>query len=350
MKKERVRYIDFIRLFACICILVVHFNATVSGYDKWQCFYYPNSLVPNSYFGAYLGDIGVSLFFMISGASLMLSNENTSVKDFYKKRFFNIYPMYWIAFGTTTLLSFLLCKSFPMSKLYYLLFSILGMDGYLGTLGMPGGSFYQVGEWFLGCIILLYLTWPLLLAGFKKAPVLTWIITLTISFCLSRKNNIWFFVRFPEILFGMSTVKYRWDKRPIVMLLVATSGALASYILYQRGIIWNFLWVSIFCVFLFTILLNISQLIKNELINSFLVKISGLTYPIFLVHHWIIHNLVTGFDLSAFPYRYTVVLFITYVCITLGTAAFLKRTGNSFTKWLKAMMDKPHLTGKSMLV
>ena len=123
-----------------------------------------------------------------------------------------------------------------------------------------------------------------------------------------------------------------------------------SYILYQRGIIWNFLWVSIFCVFLFTILLNISQLIKNELINSFLVKISGLTYPIFLVHHWIIHNLVTGFDLSAFPYRYTVVLFITYVCITLGTAAFLKRTGNSFTKWLKAMMDKPHLTGKSMLV
>ena len=339
MKNERVRYIDLIRLFACICILVIHFNASVSGFDKWQCFYYPNSIVPNSYFGAYLGDIGVSLFFMISGASLMLSNEHTPLKTFFRKRFFNIYPMYWIAFGTTTLLSFLINKSFPMSKLYYLLFSIMGLDGYIATLGLPGGSFYQVGEWFLGCIILLYLTWPLLLTGLKKAPVLTWIITLTITLCFSRKNNIWFFVRFPEILFGMSAVKYRWDKRPIHLLLAAVSGALLSYYLYQKGVVWNFLWVNIFCALLFSTLLNVSQLIKSEAINSFLFKISSLTYPIFLVHHWIVHNLVKGFDLSAFPYRYTVVMFITYICLTLGSAVLLKKIGEIFTKQLKAVIE-----------
>ena len=335
MKRERVQYIDIIRVFACICILVVHFNAQVSGYSYYGTFYYPNSLTPNWYLGAYLGDIGVSLFFMISGASLMLSNESTPLKVFYRKRFFNIYPAYWIAFCVASLLSFFVFRRIPTGKPYYLVFSILGLDGYLGSLGFPFGSFYQVGEWFLGCIILLYLVWPLLREGIKRAPVTTWVVSLAVCLFFSTKSGIWFFVRFPELLFGMSVVKFQWNKRPILLTLSTFSSALVGYLLYQKGLVWNFLWTVAFCAFLFAVLLVISQCIKSKRVQTLLTKFSGLTYPLFLVHHWIIIKLVSFFDLSNFTYRNTVLLFVLYILLIVPTAFVLKKLGDRFTRILK---------------
>ena len=40
-----------------------------------------------------------------------------------------------------------------------LVFSVLGLDGYLLPLG---ANFYKIGEWFLGCLLLIYLLFPLL--------------------------------------------------------------------------------------------------------------------------------------------------------------------------------------------
>lgn len=341
MKRARVQYIDVIRLFACICILVVHFNAQVSGYIYYGTFFYPNSLTPNWYLGAYLGDIGVSLFFMISGASLMLSNENTPLKVFYRKRFFNIYPTYWIAFCVATLLSVLVFKRVPTGEPYCLLFSIMGFDGYLGTLGFPVGAFYQVGEWFLGCIILLYLAWPLLREGIKRAPVTTWVVSLAVCIYFSTKSGIWFFVRFPELLFGMSVVKYQWNRRPTLLLVSTFSCALAGYLLYQKGLMWNFLWTVIFCAFLFSALLVISQGIKNKRVQAILTELSGLTYPLFLVHHWIIIKLVSFFDLSTFTYRKTALVFVLYILLIVPTAFLLKKVGDKFTRLLKSRTPDP---------
>ena len=39
------------------------------------------------------------------------------------------------------------------------MFSVLGLDGYLLPLG---ANFYKIGEWFLGCLLLIYLLFPLL--------------------------------------------------------------------------------------------------------------------------------------------------------------------------------------------
>ena len=54
---------------ALICILIVHFNATVTGY-----FTLPHKLFTSTLpLGIYLGDFGSSLFFIVSGASLALT-------------------------------------------------------------------------------------------------------------------------------------------------------------------------------------------------------------------------------------------------------------------------------------
>ena len=62
-------YLDLVRAAALICILIVHFNATVTGY-----FTLPHKLFTSTLpLGIYLGDFGSSLFFIVSGASLALT-------------------------------------------------------------------------------------------------------------------------------------------------------------------------------------------------------------------------------------------------------------------------------------
>ena len=68
---------------ALASILIVHFNATVTGYFTLPHKLFTSTLVQ----GIYLGDFGSSLFFIVSGASLALTvPPEQSPWQFYKKR------------------------------------------------------------------------------------------------------------------------------------------------------------------------------------------------------------------------------------------------------------------------
>ena len=94
MKKPRLFYLDLIRTVALISILIIHFNATVTGY-----FTLPHKLFTSTLpSGIYLGDFGSTLFFIVSGASLCYTApEHFETKAFYKKRVRAVYPMFWLA-------------------------------------------------------------------------------------------------------------------------------------------------------------------------------------------------------------------------------------------------------------
>lgn len=310
--RERLVYIDLIRVFSCLCILTVHFNAKVSGFNG--TFVYPNSIIPNFYLNGrlYLGDIGVSLFFMLSGASLMYTYKESRI--FYRKRALNIYPSFWIAYILATAIDFLDNKTIGTGSLHLLLPSLAGMDGYLCTLGLIGFDFYKIGEWFLGCILLLYLVFPLLRAGFEKHPVITILFSLILHFVFAGKvNNVHFFLRIPELLFGMIVSKYRLDKKPVWLVLI---GIVAFFIacLFRNSIA-NLTFCIAFCMFLFGLLTWLSSWIRN---GKMLFKaIADLTYPAFLVHHWLITKLVKDFPLSTLSRRDVAVLFVIYVIMTM---------------------------------
>lgn len=91
--KTRVFGFDMIRVFACILVITVHFNAALCSYNNGH-FLYSNEIIPNFYVGGkvYLGTLGVVLFFILSGASLFLSNrQKIEIGQFYEKRFLSIY-------------------------------------------------------------------------------------------------------------------------------------------------------------------------------------------------------------------------------------------------------------------
>lgn len=58
---KRILYLDIIRIFACLCVLTIHFNASMSGYDYSGKFMLPNEIITNFPFGVYLGNIGIGL-------------------------------------------------------------------------------------------------------------------------------------------------------------------------------------------------------------------------------------------------------------------------------------------------
>ena len=162
MKKERLFYLDFVRAVAAISIIMTHFNAR---------YLYLNPPVPEKAVlttmvsNIYIGNWGVSLFFIISGAALMyVYEEKCDLKIYFKKRFLSIYPMYWIAYICGFLYLFYTNKAVPGAggpKINFI-FSILGFDGLLAE-NIP--TFYVLGEWFLGAIICMYILFPLLRAG-----------------------------------------------------------------------------------------------------------------------------------------------------------------------------------------
>lgn len=343
--KERIIYIDLIRLFACFCVITVHFNATVSGFDILGKFAYENSLIPNRYLGIYLGDIGVSLFFMISGAALMFTNEHTSLREFYKKRFLNIYPMFWIAYISVTVLSLLLGIRLPVLPRWKMIVSILGYDGYLQALGLLHGSFYQIGEWFLGCMITLYLFWPLLKEGLNRSPAGIWSASLVfniVMYLLFKPGWVyqnWFFVRFPELLFGMTVVKYRLDRYPLRMLCIVLAAAAALFRLpmnpagyYAR--------IASLCAVLYVLLMICGRFIKAPAVKNAIVFAGGLTYPLFLVHHWIISRIARGIDLEHLTKIKTCGLYIVYLMAAGAAAWLLKLAGTGVLKLFKGRSQR----------
>lgn len=99
-RKDRIFYYDVIRAVACLSVIIIHFNASFSAWSG-GVFTYPNAIFSNNIFNnsVYLGDFGVSLFFILSGAAMFRTygEREVSLGAFYRKRFLSLYPMFWLA-------------------------------------------------------------------------------------------------------------------------------------------------------------------------------------------------------------------------------------------------------------
>lgn len=343
--RARILPLDVIRIFACFCVLTIHFNASVSGYDTTGAFTYPNGIVPNYFFGVYLGDIGVSLFFILSGASLEYTHPDgcKSIGKFYVKRIKSLYPQFWIAFSVFTLWSFYLYHVISDAPIWQLLVSLIGMDGYATSFPWNISGFYQCGEWFLGCIVLLYLIFPLLSYGLHKHPVLTWAAALCIYVLIVHLLDETFenyprvfLLRMPELLLGMSFIRYIKTAKHLPVL-IGSGILLLCRVLFGRYLA-SLTITIITCWTLFLILFLLTELWQEKMpLPAHLVKkivlISNLTYPLFLVHHKLIFMLASRYDLTVFPFRYTVSLYIIFlfvsICAAVGLETLDKKIRNS---------------------
>jgi len=336
LRGKRLLSLECIRIIACLCILIIHFNAQVCGWSQYGRFAYSNNLVPNNYWDVYLGEIGVGLFFIVSGAGLY-SGYNfkklsvDSIFLFYKKRAYALYPYYWVAYLFASFISFLWYKGMSMSKLRYIVTSILGVDGYIGMLFNRYAGFYQIGEWFLGCIIVIYLLYPFFSVLLNKYPIATLILVSVMYFSLIDKYQYhWFFFQFPYIIFGFYYMKFR-ETINIKLQVIMLNALILSRIMlndcmhyYTKSIILCFT-LFIVMVFLYDVIEYRYKFSRIQSVTFIINELAVLTYPAFLIHHKLFLLLAPTFNLQMFPYRYTVMLFCIYIIMVLWLSVKLKK-------------------------
>lgn len=313
IKKKRLFYLDFIRAVALAAILIIHFNATVTGY-----FTLPHKLFASVLpFGIYLGDFGSSLFFMVSGASLALTTAPEEKPGyFYYKRAKAIYPLFWLAW--------LICFSirFVTKPGYYaaartstLLLTVLGLDNFAVAAGWVGMDFACVGEWFLGSILFLYLLFPVLHCGLRKHPFITWCVALLV--CLPVHLYGWdaklVAIHLLEFLFGMQYLRFGGKEKAVLAALFAVGTVVCAP---MDSKITCFLFSGV----AFILLEGISRWLDRPWPRILCSRLAKLSYAIFLVHHVLIQRMVERFDLAALSRRDTALLFLIYL-VTVWAAS-----------------------------
>ncbi len=115
----------------------------------------------------HLAKTAVALFFILSGASLMYAyRDRFSVKEYYIRRISRILLPYWVS----SLVIFAGHFHFHVDgNPLKLLFNVFALDGYASVIGLPA-QYFTIGEWFLGCLIPMYILFPLLRRAMKARP------------------------------------------------------------------------------------------------------------------------------------------------------------------------------------
>lgn len=175
-QKEKMECLDYLRVISVVMIVCCHFSCVFSQYSISGFSNYFLQLANTT-----TGKLGVQLFFLLSGSTLILNhNEDFSYKKFYWKRWKNIFPLLYICW-----FAFYLIKVVQTGIAFYngnpfrIIWTLLGMDYYLG--GMTP-TYAIVGEWFTGAIIILYFLFPLFRLLYRRQT--TYYLTFTVLLAL----------------------------------------------------------------------------------------------------------------------------------------------------------------------
>lgn len=179
-KTERWFELDLIRVLAMLLVFVFHFNVRLQ-----ELGFSGKVLMTAAGKNSSLGQLGVVLFFLLSGMTSVLSYERQRKENplkragrYYEKRWLAIMPEFYLAY---LLLTHTLCANrLPLDE--KMLWTLLGIDGYLDKAWIP--THYLIGEWFLGALLVMYLLFPLLYHFIRKHPVAAGLVLLTYEICL----------------------------------------------------------------------------------------------------------------------------------------------------------------------
>lgn len=307
MSKRRLWGLDFVKIIAIFWICLYHLldfrNKWTLGlhFDKGTLFQYftEHSNAIKTLFQSLLslGIIGVNIFFIASGVGLAISQKNKTFKMFFLRRIMKIFPTYWL-FLSITLLHFLF-KGLNINWLDFLVH-------YAGIHSFFPEFTYGISTplWFVGVILQLYLLFPILHRMYQKIhPILFFGIIIFLQILLNPLLSQTFvggrfFTEFIiEFCIGIHIGKLILNKRVnfgLKKLSILLLPGLISLILLINKNTWKLpphLIKPIFVVAgisLFISLFSIGENIKSK----WLKNLSLLIYPLYLVHYFVLTELM----------------------------------------------------------
>ncbi len=293
MQKNRDFSLDFIRGIAILVIIFYHYNSAAvritldGGTTLFQ-------------YNSYAGTIGTTMFFILSGASLFLTTQNNfSLISFYKKRFLSIFPLFWATYILLVLLKTVAALPNPFvdrNPLTFIL-TILGVDGFF-LYKMP--NYYMIGEWFLGCVIILYCLFPVIRFLFRKNKHLLLAASFLLCIILENTYNLDMMLnRLPlfrvfEFVFGMYFVAACTNtsaKQNRLYLLFSTTGITVLFLSGFAGSLSTL--NSVMGILFFVSLSTLVKLCEKHIPRKPINFLSTYSYAAFLLHHVILFRILT---------------------------------------------------------
>ncbi len=281
-QKEHIKACDFMRAVCALGIVLYHYSVHITDENLQSVFRFCQ---------IEWSDVIVTIFFLISGAMLFYNYPViSSLKGFYYKRWKSIFPFFYLIFIPKFLLNVIRYKSvFYLGHPFGLLLSFLGVDGYFSY---RIDTYYMMGEWFLGAIILLYLLYPAVLWLFRKSAALTTFLAIA-GYIFMLQSGIFIIDPLRNLLsclmcfeLGMLFMKYK--KRLCTLAVCLISLALAVLVCAcEMGLpIYPVTRYHLVGIFLFTVLFYLGDYVmKVPYLSKALSEISKLSFPIFLLHH-----------------------------------------------------------------
>lgn len=283
MKKPRIPAITFVKGISAMGVVCSHFFTQMTNMDTSRIMLFENG---------YWGGAWVQCFLIASGFLLHYHySDHLELKTYAVRRWRSIFPMFYIAY-----LFFMygkVCDARTVFYYYYpwaYILTLLGMDGYLmGRLP----SYYIVGEWFLGVIIILYILYPLLRKAFLKNSIATFAATVALYLIFHEKTitsdvGLWS-VSSCMVSFALGMLISRYQKQLTGKWSVLVSAVLLWLLVNVHLCVGQNIGCHLAGAVIFILAFAIGERLMRLRVTSWFFQMLGdLSYPVFLVHNQII--------------------------------------------------------------
>lgn len=354
----RIHYYDLLRSI-CVC-MIVYYHMVVQLilsviYDVPRISpFYENA-------NMHIATLGVAVFFMLSGASLAYTTpdngDKKSIKEeitwaitFYKKRLIKLLIPYYIS--NLGYFAFLFWRNHGFEGIYpceipawRIIFSFMGVDTWLSSLGARTFSL-SIGEWFLGCLIIMYGLFPLLrkLMHWNRYLFLGLFTGIYVFMILSRPWDMAIHVNLLVKLFEFVLGMYlgsccRSFRKPIgcAAVLILLFAILSPYSVplhygFKITITALALWIAASFTepYLCRMYDNPASVWKR-IIDT----VSSYSYEVFLVHHIVIYKVTPRFaNLICQHQKIVFVMFLLEIVLTCILAFILKKLSSPIIRWI----------------
>ena len=300
MIRKRIYSLDLLKL---ISILIVFFYHVLMDmyviHPMYNLKFLEIILIrPN----VHLAMLACGIFIFISGATLKLNERDESILSFYKRRLVKTLIPFYFAYIIYFIIKAITLRNihlFGGIEKWRFIYTIFGIDEYLNAAGIKTFTL-GIGEWFLGCIILCYLIYPVLSYLDKKHKMATFVIftiyDILINVFYSRFNFVMpqhfnFLCQVYNFYLGIFIVNEKvFNKLKKYQII----GILLVLFIYFYPYTFNIpdnlkiTLCTISIVVAFRSLENV--LVKNDFMIAIIKKFNAISLEFFLVHHFVIYE------------------------------------------------------------
>lgn len=241
MADDRLPELDILRIVSIlIVVILIHIPNNYA---------YPFYIELNQYTGFLLHTLGIDIamgsFVFLSGFSLYLNKDNRNInspnrlKNFLKKRFLRIFPLYWIA-----LIVFLILIADPDMNFMFTLAHVFGLQ----IIVAPMYGWPILTLWFIGIIVIYYLIFIILsfMGSLKKIipsalVILFFFVILNLYFGLVEYRFFLYYIIFIAGIIGADiyispqfkkTKEFLINKNRFIPLILISFIAVSTLLLY----------------------------------------------------------------------------------------------------------------------